>query len=76
MRDLSIWEKTIDGKWQAKDSVWKHDISNREKLVCVAQSDDRIFSEQNKNLYYNPDNPPEKTGIPDLDEFPNKFNVL
>lgn len=75
MRDTSIWEKK-DGIWQVKDAIWKHEIGELEEAARVPQSEERTFSEENRRLYYNHNNPPEKSGEPALDNFPPKFLVV
>ncbi len=34
------------------------------------------FSDANSHLYFNPNNPPQKTGINEIDEHPEKFAVI
>lgn len=75
MRDPDIWEKNGAG-WQPKDSVVDHEIGEREEKARVPQSNDRALAEANRQLYYNPDNPPEKRGDPVMDEFPERFVVI
>ncbi len=72
MRDLSIWEKNDKGIWSTKDSVLNHPIGEAEEKARVAQSDDRCFSEKNRHLYFNPDNPPVQKENIDYSEFPAK----
>ena len=42
----------------------------------MVQKNDRVFDESNKNLYYNPDNPPQKSGDPRMDEMNPNFKIL
>jgi len=66
MRDPDIWEK-VNGKWTVKDAVWYNiDVSNIELNSA-------IFTDKYKQMYYNPDLPPIKSGNQDLDEFPTVF---
>lgn len=76
MRDLNAWEKLSDSGWVAKDSVVRHEISEKEEKARVLQMDDRAFALHNRHLYYNPDNPPPKTGNPALDQPSGMFRVL
>lgn len=76
MRDLSIWEKGGDGEWRVKDSVLDHEIGARENAARLPLSNDLTFSEANRHLYYNPDNPPLPTGDAVLDVAPKTFSIL
>ena len=67
MRDPQIWEKK-NGKWQVKDSVDRHEIGDNEERARVEQASQRTLGPENRQLYYNPDNPPEKTGVAAFDE--------
>jgi len=46
------------------------------ECVRVKQSADRIFSDVNSKLYFNPGKPPPSSGEYALDNYPIKFNVL
>ena len=75
-RDEKIWEKDNHGKWSVKDSVWANQdqfslTNDNENII-----DSHTFSDANSHLYFNPDNPPQKTGINEIDEFPKKFAVI
>ena len=76
-RDQLIWEKKPNGDWYAKDAVWKNSSylkeKNGEKLV---RNNQHTFSDINRELYFNPKLPPKKTGIVELDNFPEKFVVI
>jgi N-acetyl sugar amidotransferase len=78
MRESQIWEKTGEGAtdWRVLDSVDRHSIGEKEEAVRVKQSEDRVFSGWNRQLYYNPENPPEKYGVKAFDEYNPKFKVL
>ncbi len=76
MRDKSIWEKTANGHWGAKDAVWKHRIGELEEKARLMQVSDRTFAAHNRQLYFNPDSPPQKTGEMALDLASLKFKVL
>lgn len=75
MRDLQIWEK-LNGEWRMKDSVVNHLHNEFSENARVAQSDDRTFSEKNRNLYYNEKCPPIKKGDERLDVKKLKFKIL
>lgn len=76
MRDAKFWQKSNDGQWIPSDAVFSHAITEREEKVRVEQSLERTFSEQNRNLYFNPDNPPEKSGEYALDQPSKTFRVI
>lgn len=75
MRDPLIWEKH-NGKWQMKDSVKNHLSNEFTEAAKVPQVEDRTFSEENKHLYFNPENTPEKLGDDRLDIPNNMFKIL
>ena len=59
-----------------KDSISNH-LSNEFTLKAeVEQKEDRTFSEKNRHLYFNPNNPPEKIGDRRLDEKHNEPKFL
>ena len=58
MRDRAIWDRDAGGRWRAKDSVVHHAGDAGVGAVRVPQSDDRTFARRNRQLYYNPANPP------------------
>ena len=67
MRDSSIWHN-VGGVWTAKDAIYLHQAGEKEDAARVDQVADRTFSEANRNLYFNPDHPPKKTGEQALDQ--------
>jgi hypothetical protein len=75
MRDQSIWEKA-NGGWRAKDSVDRHPITQRDQAARVDQAEDRTLATANRTLYFNPENPPPKTGNPALDAPSLSFRVI
>jgi N-acetyl sugar amidotransferase len=75
MRDASIWENT-GGTWKVRDSVVNHPVDESHEKARPPLSNDRTLSEANRRLYYNPDNPPAKTGDPRLDEPSLMFKVM
>jgi hypothetical protein len=75
MRDPSIWEKA-NGGWRTRDSVDRHPITQREQAARVDQVEDRTLSPKNRTLYFNPANPPPKTGDPGLDAPSASFRVV
>ena len=75
MRDDSIWEKS-GSDWKVRDSVVKHPIDAGHEAARVTQSNDRTLSDANRRLFYNPNNPPAKSGDPRLDEPSLMFRVM
>jgi hypothetical protein len=75
MRDASIWENA-GGTWKVRDSVVNHPLDESHEKARPPLSNDRTLSEANRRLYYNPDNPPAKTGDPRLDEPSLMFKVM
>lgn len=75
MRDPSIWEK-VKGQWRMKDTVKNHLNNEYTAAAQVEQSEDRTFSEENRHLYFNPNNPPEKLGDSRLDVSNDYFKIL
>ena len=75
LRDLDIWSNA-DGEWRVLDSVAEHEIGDREESARISQSDDRVFSQRNRHLYFNLDNPPKKSGNPAFDEYNPVFKVI
>ena len=75
MRDPSIWEK-VEGQWRMKDTVKNHLNNEYTAAAQVEQSEDRTFSEENRHLYFNPNNPPEKLGDSRLDVSNDYFKIL
>jgi hypothetical protein len=75
MRDTGIWTKT-GSTWQASDSVERKPISHREQAVRVSQVNDRTFAASNRTLYFNPSDPPPKTGDAALDRPTAAFRVI
>ncbi len=76
MRDESFWKKNAEGEWVASDAVFNHTIGDLEEKARAPQSQERTFSESNRNLYYNPDNPPEQSGEQALDIPSKTFRVI
>jgi hypothetical protein len=75
MRDLSIWEK-VNGEWRMKDSIANHAYNEFTESARVKQSEDKTFSEQNRNLYYYDKFPPIKKGDERVDVKKVKFKIL
>lgn len=77
MRDLDIWEKNADGEWVVRDAIWMHDDGNREEQAKIEiDQDNHIFSKENKNLFYNADNLPDKKDDIELDRPSKTFKVF
>lgn len=77
MRDPDIWE-CVDGEWRAKDAVFLHPVDEAHEAArpTLASEEERTFSEKNRQLYYNPDNPPEPSGSEEFDVPAKRFKVL
>lgn len=75
MRDLDIWKKN-GTDWVVLDSVYRHEIGELEVAARVKQVEDRVFSEKNRHLYYNPKNPPKKIGKSAFDIYNLMFKIL
>ena len=75
LRDPSIWEK-INGEWKTKDSVINHSSGELIENARVNLSDNRTFSEKNRNLYYNEKYPPLKRGDDRLDVNKTDFIIM
>lgn len=76
MRDDKLWQKNAAGVWQPKDAVFQHKIGKLEESARVMPSKERTFSDENRRMYYNPANPPLKTGEQALDEPSLSFRVI
>lgn len=80
MREAGIWAKNNEAKWVVNDAIWGHDESGdsqaKNAVIELVDKSNRTFSENNQNMYFNPDNPPAKSGDKALDEFPNEFEWL
>ncbi len=76
MRDTRFWQKDSNGEWIPTDAIFKHEIGEAEERARVEQVAERTFSDENRRMYYNPNNPPEKTGDPALDQASVKFRVM
>ena len=63
------------GKWVMKDCVANH-LSNTTEDASVKQVKDRTLLNQNKHLYFNPDNTPVKLGDERLDNKHKTFKIL
>jgi len=75
MRDPKIWAKE-HGEWEPTDAVWKHPGTPATDAHRPKPSEDRTFAARNRQLYYNPENPPVPTGDPALDRKSPVFKVL
>ena len=66
LRDPAIWQKT-EGVWTVKNSPWSNvDI----ELIKLTSN---IFSNRYREMYYNEEAPPDPSGEPELDKFPEQF---
>lgn len=76
MRDEKLWRKEADGNWSPLDAVFLHKIGEAEERARVAPSSERTFSEANRRMYFNPENPPEKSGEEALNKPSVSFRVI
>ena len=53
LRDGNVWQKK-NGNWIINTSVVDDEHDEAHDLAAVTQSNDRVFSDSNANLYYNP----------------------
>ena len=58
MRDLNAWRKNDNGKWELIDPIW-----GQEKYSSKGEFGKKslIFSDNYKEMYYNPNNKPESS---------------
>lgn len=75
-RDEKIWESNVGGIWQVKDAVWQHDNNPHEEAARVEQVSDRTFARHNRNLYFNPNCPPETKDDPRLNKYVATFQLI
>lgn len=76
MRDSSIWERNGEGVWTPKDSVLNQPIDEAHEAARVAQVADRTLDPVNRQLYYNPANPPAPYGDPRVDLSSKTFQLM
>ncbi len=76
MCDESLWQKNADGLWQPQDAVYRHEIGELEERARVTPSKERTLSDANRRMYYNPVNPPLKSGDRALDQPSISFKVV
>ena len=65
MRDLNAWKKLDNGEWKLMEPIWeKEKYSNSNEFGKKSY----IFTKnENKNLYFNPNNKPDASGESELD---------
>ena len=65
MRDLNVWKKDNKNEWKLIDPIWdKEKFSNESEFG----KNSIIFNNnENKNLYFNPNNKPDVSGESELD---------
>jgi hypothetical protein len=71
MRDLNAWKKNEKGEWQLIDPIWEQEEYSEETEIG---RDSKTF--ENRELYFNPNNVPEKTGEEALDTKPKSFEWM
>lgn len=74
-RDHALWKRNPGGEWVANDAVFLHEIGEKEEFARVVQISDRTFSDQNRHLYFDPNNPPRPTGETVMDTKPLNFKI-
>ena len=73
MRDLDAWKKNDSGEWELADPIWVQEkYSSKEEFGKRAI----IFSDEYKEMYYNPNNEPEASGEDELDFKSSTFKWL
>ena len=65
MRDPFAWERTESNSWARRNQLH---VDSMEESGEYTKSDEHIFSDANRQLYFNPANPPASTGERPLDE--------
>lgn len=68
MRDHDVWQKDDNGNWKHIAPIWETEEYAKESEIGVGS---KTF--ESRDLYYNPNNPPEKTGEDALDVRPKTF---
>jgi hypothetical protein len=53
-----------------------HETGDAEKRARQPLAGDRTFSESNRRLFFNPDNPPPKSGEAVMDEPSPRFQIM
>ena len=67
MRDLNAWQKSPTGEWSLT-SLLEDTYADSISLFTM-QSDDHIYSPQNRRLYFNPENPPESRTVSEFNTY-------
>jgi len=73
MRDPRIWEKK-GSEWVARQSA--ADDAEVEQAALSNEFADYTFSESNRQLYFNPERPPLKSGVSALDASSPTFQLM
>ncbi len=76
MRDPRVWKRESTDHWQVLDSAPKHPVTEIEEAKRVKQVPDRTLGNNNRHLYFNPNNPPAPTGESAMDQKSVKFKIL
>ena len=76
MRDERLWKKSAGGAREPADAVFLHASGEAEIRARVTPSKVRTLSNENQRMYYNPANPPPKTGEQALDQPSLTFRVI
>ena len=75
-RDSEIWQKNKSGEWQVKDAIWFDKAAQHNSEQKFQSNENGTFSEKNRQLYYNPQLPPLKSGDRAVDEADLRFRAL
>lgn len=71
MRDLNAWKKDSTGEWRLKDPIWEKEKFSNDNEFGVSSM---IFNkEENRNLYFNSNKKPDKSGELELDVKSHEF---
>lgn len=78
MREKDVWQKNANGNWLLKDAIWKQDnaVDVNKFRPDMAAPEERTFSRQNQDMFYNADNLPSKKGDSALDEPSKRFEWI
>lgn len=74
MRDLNAWKKDSTGEWRLKDPIWEKEKFSNDNEFGVSSM---IFNkDENRNLYFNPNKKPDKSGELELDVKSHEFKWI
>lgn len=71
MRDLNAWKKDSTGEWRLKDPIWENEKFSNDNEFGVSSM---IFNkDEYRNLYFNANKKPDKSGKLELDVKSREF---